>query len=45
MAKSKRKSGSSTDVSRWETELAQASFNEVKVNFDILKTVGPPKVP
>lgn len=30
MAKSKRKSGSSTEVSRWENELAQAQFNEVK---------------
>lgn len=29
MAKSKRKSGSSTDASRWETELAQAHFAEV----------------
>eukprot|EP00794_Sanderia_malayensis_P015503 gene15503-17082_t len=28
MAKSKRKSGSSTDVSRWETELTQVNLNE-----------------
>lgn len=34
MAKAKRgKSGSSTETARWETELIQASFNDVSLMF------------